>query len=111
MSTTKYRKRVSQRTLTEYKRHELLTGEIFYPALGYDGYGDPRTMDKNLANFISAEMKMDWEQNKEELMAFWKSGEYTTGEIFPDSKPWLFICGDPDTLPWAAEQFDFDYDD
>jgi hypothetical protein len=41
-----------------------------------------------------------------ELLKFWASGECTTGEIFIDSKPWLFASGSPDTLPWAATQFD-----
>ena len=27
-----------------YKRHELLTGGIYYPALGYSGYGDGSDM-------------------------------------------------------------------
>jgi len=26
-----------------YKRHELLTGKIYYPALGYSGYGDGKS--------------------------------------------------------------------
>jgi hypothetical protein len=40
-------------------------------------------------------MLEDWRANRGELIAFWKSGKYT------DEKPWLFICGSPDTLPWA----------
>jgi hypothetical protein len=39
---------------------------------------------------------------------FWKSGEYTSDEIFPDSVSWLFTRGSADTLPWAAEEFDFE---
>ena len=54
----------------------------------------------------SAEMRADWKTHREELLKFWASGEYTTGEIFPDSKPWLFVCGRPGTVPWAARQFD-----
>ena len=27
------------------------------------------------------------------LMAFWQSGKYTTADVFPDSLPWLFVCG------------------
>jgi hypothetical protein len=47
-----------------------------------------------------------WRKNRDELLAFWRSGEYTTSAIFPDSKPWLFDCGSPDPLPWAAEHLD-----
>jgi hypothetical protein len=50
-------------------------------------------------------MRADWVANRDELLAFWKSGECTTSAIFPDSKPWLFAFGDPDTLPWAATVF------
>ena len=100
----KYRKRQSQRELGPYKRHELLTGEINYPMAGYTGYGDGKSTD--LTAFISAEMRADWEANRDELLAFWASGEHTTMKVFPDSVPWLFVCGSPDTLPWAADQFD-----
>ena len=51
-------------------------------------------------------MRSDWEANRDELVKFWRSGAYTALDIFPDNKPWLFVCGDPDTLPWAAEEFD-----
>ena len=51
-------------------------------------------------DFISDEMRQDWREHRTELIKFWRSGEYTM------EKPWLFVCGDPDTLPWAAEQFD-----
>jgi hypothetical protein len=100
----KYRKRVSHRELTAYQRHELLTGEIICPAMGYTGYGDGT--GRNLRAFISDEMRADWNDNRGELLKFWASGEYTTGEIFAGSTPWLFVCGSPGTLPWAAEQFD-----
>lgn len=73
----------------------MLTGEIDYPMQGYSGYGDGTGTD--LAAFIGDEMRADWKT---------ASGEYTTGEIFPDSKPWLFVCGRPGTVPWAARQFD-----
>src|SRR5262249_29493658 len=88
--------------LGPYKRHELLTGEIVYP--DYSGYGDGRNI--NLMDFIGDEMRADWQRHREALIKFWQSGEYTTPDIFPDSKPWLFVAGEPDTLPWAAEQFD-----
>jgi hypothetical protein len=92
------------RQLGPYRRHELLTGEIVYPDFGYTGYGNGKSAA--VADFIGAEMKNDWIENRDELIKFWKSGEYTTPDIFPDSRPWLFVCGSPDTLPWAAEQFD-----
>src|SRR5262249_9417254 len=90
--------------LGPYKRHELLTGEIIYPDRGYSGYGDGKSTD--VAEYISDEMRGDWATHRAELLKFWKSGEYTTPDIFPDSNPWLFVAGEPDTLPWAAEQFD-----
>ena len=103
MATVKRRRRLSQRELGPYKRHELLTGEIDYPMQGYTGYGDGTGTD--LAAFIGDEMPR-LENAPRELLKFWASGEYTTGEIFPDSKPWLFVCGRPGTVPWAARQFD-----
>jgi hypothetical protein len=51
-------------------------------------------------------MRTDWENNRDELLAFWCSGKYTALDTFSDSLPWLFVCGEPGTLPWAAEQFD-----
>ena len=101
---TKYRKRVSQRGLTAYQRHELLTGEIFYPAMGYTGYGDGNSTV--LHDFIGDKMREDWADNRDELLRFWASGQATTGAIFADSKPWLFVSGSADTLPWAATEFD-----
>lgn len=104
MSTITRRKRASRLSIGPYKRHELLTGEIRYSARYYTGYGDMRNDD--LTAFISDEMRADWASNRDELIAFWKSGEYTDFDIFPDSLPWLFVAGSPNTLPWAAEQFD-----
>ena len=51
-------------------------------------------------------MRADWKSNRDELLEFWRSGEYTTADIFPDSKPWLFVSGSANRLPWAAEQFE-----
>jgi hypothetical protein len=82
----------------------LLTGEICYPQLGYTGYGDGKGTD--LTAFISDQMREDWEANRDELIAFWKSGKYTSGETFPDCKPWLFVRGSRNTLPWAAKHLD-----
>jgi hypothetical protein len=98
MSTVVRKKRQSRRELGAYRRYELLCGEIVYPVQNYDGYGDGE--GTNLADFISDEMRADWEANREELIAFWKSGEYT------HDLPWLFVCGSRKTLPWAAKQFD-----
>jgi hypothetical protein len=104
MSTVKYRMRASQRELGPYRRHELLTGEIFCPQEGYSGYGNGT--DTDLSAFISDEMRENWRSNRTELMKFWRSGEYTSPRTFADSKPWLYACGTPNTLPWAARQFD-----
>lgn len=71
--------------------------------VGYSGYGDGKSGD--LTDSISDEMRADWANNREALLKFWASGEPTTARIFPDSKPWLFVCGSPDTLPWAERQF------
>jgi hypothetical protein len=103
MSTIMRRKH-SARTLGPYRRHELLTGRIKYPVQGYDGYGNGSSAE--VSDFISEEMRRDWAENREELMAFWRSGEYTTPETFEDSLPWLFVRGRPGTLPWAAVHLD-----
>ena len=50
--------RLKRRRLTAYKLVELLTGEISYPVLGYDGYGEghPNPGGSDLAeNFIRAD--------------------------------------------------------
>lgn len=76
-----------------------MCGEIRYPLPPYyTGYGDG--VGTFLTAFISDEMRADWNNNRDELMAFWKSGRYT------DGLPWLFVRGWPDTLPWAAEHLD-----
>jgi hypothetical protein len=85
-----------------YKRHELLTGTIYYPALGYSGYGDGKST--HIADFVTHEMRLDWLANRDRLLAFWKSGE-PISKFFPDSKPWLLDRGDPDSLPWAEQVF------
>jgi hypothetical protein len=73
-----------------YKRHELLTGKIYYPALGYSGYGDGKST--HIADFVTHEMRLDWLANRDRLLAFWKSGE-PISKFFPDSKPWLLDRG------------------
>lgn len=50
-------------------------------------------------------MRADWAANRDELLGFWDSGEYSF-EIFSDGVPWLSERGSPGTLPWAARQFD-----
>ncbi len=92
------------RDIGPYKRHELLTGEIFYPTAGYTGYGDGQSSD--IEDFISAKIRRDWEVNRAELLDFWESGRWTTD--FLDSLPWLFVRGTPGTLPWVAGRFDED---
>ena len=104
MSTIVRRRRASRLALGPYRRHELLVGAIRYPVQGYTGYSDG--VGTHLAAFISDEMRADWAANREELMEFWKSGKYTTPDVFPDSLPWLFVGGSADTLPWAAGHLD-----
>jgi hypothetical protein len=77
------------------KRHELLTGKIYYPALGYSGYGDGKST--HIAEFVNQEMRVDWLANRDKLLEFWKSGELIS-KFFPDSKPWLLDRGDPNSL-------------
>ena len=104
MSTIIRRKRTSRLSIGPYKRHELLTGWISYPVRGYTGYGDGVGTD--VTAFISDQMRADWTANREELVAFWRSGKHTTADVFADSLPWLFVGGSADTLPWAAEHLD-----
>jgi len=81
-----------------------LTGEIKIVTQGYSGYGDGVNID--LTAFISDEMREDWSRNRDKLMEFWKSGKYTTPDVFPDSLPWLFVRGRAGRLPWAAQHLD-----
>jgi hypothetical protein len=53
----------------------IAPSRIVYPAQGYTGYGDGVGMD--LTAFITAEMRADWEANRDELMKFWQSDEFT----------------------------------
>jgi hypothetical protein len=93
------RKHASHRQLSSYRRRELLTGTIAYAVHGYDGYGDGR--GTNLRDFISDEMRADWKAHRDELMAFWATGEAMT-KHFDNNKPWRCACGRPDAKPWAA---------
>jgi hypothetical protein len=57
---------------------------------------------------ISDEMIRDWREHREQLLALWKSGRFTTTDnlaafgIEVDMPPWLFECGNADAEPWAA---------
>jgi hypothetical protein len=106
---------VRRRGLTAYKVCELLTGEIRYPLRFYDGYGTGLEDggEYDLAeNYINDSMRQDWKANREALLAFWRSGKYTTTDNLAEFglsvsvPPWLFVCGSPGTLPWAAKQFE-----
>ena len=106
---------VRRRGLTAYKVVELLTGEIPYPLRRYDGYGDAlldQGHDTLTENYVSDAMLEDWQAHREALLAFWRSGKYTTTDNLAEfglnvrMKPWLFVRGSPDTLPWAAKEFE-----
>jgi hypothetical protein len=106
---------VRRRGLTAYKVAELLTGRIKYPLKGYDGYGDmlgDQGKDSLAEGYISDVMRLDWEAHRDALMAFWRSGKYTTTENLAEfglsvrMPPWLFVRGKSSTLPWAAKQFE-----
>jgi hypothetical protein len=104
---------VRRRGLTAYKVAELLMGVIEYPVRGYDGYGDmvaDQARDSLTENWISDEMRQDWEDNRDALMAFWRSGKAATTERLAEvglnvrMLPWLLVSRN--TLPWAAKVFD-----
>ena len=114
MAIRQMRKRVRKGGLTAYKLVELLTGKIEYPVLGYDGYGDPTAKggEDTAKHFISDEMRADWKAHRDQLTAFWRSGEYTTTDNLEPfglnvrMPPWLFARGGTKVLPWAARQLD-----
>jgi hypothetical protein len=80
-----------------YCCYELLTGRIFYPNIRYDGYADGRGRD--LRAFIGPVMRSDWAMHRDELLAFWISGECSYK--LPNRKGWLYYEGAPGTRPWA----------
>jgi hypothetical protein len=47
-------------------------------------------------------------------MAFWRSGKTAVHDNLAEfglnvrMLPWLKVCGSPNTLPWAAKEFDRD---
>jgi hypothetical protein len=59
-----------------------------------------------VADFISEDMRLDWEANRDMLLAWWASGKREGHFPPPVTPPWLNAHGDPDTLPWAARQFE-----
>jgi len=75
--------------LSAYQYHELLTGNIDYPMMRYDGYGDGH--GKDLHAFITPLMRADWATHREELLAFWISGR--PSYKLPNRKPWLLYYG------------------
>ena len=81
--------------LSAYQYHELLTGNIDYPMMRYDGYGDGH--GKDLHAFITPVMRADWATHREELLAFWISGR--PSYKLPNRKPWLLYRGAPGTRP------------
>jgi hypothetical protein len=106
---------VRRRGLNAYKVHELLMGVIKYPLKPYyTGYGNwdaDHGRDNLTENYITDAMREDWEEHREALLAFWRSGEYTTTDSLAvfglnvRMPPWLFVRGSSRTLPWAAQQF------
>lgn len=103
MSTISRRKRTSRLELGPYKRHELLTGKIIYPAKNYTGYADGTSTD--LAAFASDEMRHDWRSNRDELLLFWASKGRAIQ--YADARPWLQISSFSfEGLPWGSLQFD-----
>jgi hypothetical protein len=102
LATIKRRLHTSRNKLGAYRIYELLVGKIDYPVCDYTGYGDGSST--NVGDFVSDEMKADWEANRDRLLKFWQSGEDSMTFFHPESKPWLFVSGTPGTLPWAARK-------
>jgi hypothetical protein len=76
-----------------------LTGRIDPLVPAYDGYATTGSRT-NLVDYISDEMRRDWQTNREELTAFWKSN-MSDCEAWPrDCLPWLCF-GPRDREPWA----------
>jgi hypothetical protein len=92
-----WRERQAVEFPSAYQAAELLTGQVFYPVRGYDGYGDGYGSD--LHNFVSDRMRSDWMTHRDELLAFWISEE-DSSEL-PNARPWLDFYGAPGPRPWA----------
>jgi hypothetical protein len=102
MPTIRRRKHRPRGKLCPYKTYELLTGDISYVIDGsYAGYGDGHS--RNVADFVSNDMRRDWAEHRDELLSFWRTGKPV--EIDP-SEPWLMVVRKPDRLPWAAIHLD-----
>ncbi|MET4478831.1 hypothetical protein [Bradyrhizobium sp. F1.13.3] len=101
--STIMRRRREIRTLNPWRRHELLIGEVRLSS-SYEGYTDGH--NTRLLDFIGPEMRRDWADNRADLLEFWRSGRYTTPDIFPNSLPWLFARARPGRLLWAYEHLD-----
>src|SRR5262245_59677873 len=93
---------VPRRGLTAYKVHELLMGVIKYPVAVkyYDGYGNlpaDQCRDSLTENYISDEMRQDWLEHRDALMAFWRSGKSAHHDDFAEfglnvrMPPWLLV--------------------
>ena len=103
MATIQRRRRSSRLHLSVYKRFELLTGIVPNVVSGYTGYATGTS--RNLADYISDQMRADWAANRAALMEYWESG-MNDSEAFPDdSLPWLCF-GPRDRPPWACEHLD-----
>jgi hypothetical protein len=104
MSTIMRRRRASRMTLGPYRRHELLTGHVAPVVSGYSGYATGSS-STNLEDYISHEMRRDWQTHRTALLEFWRSGK-PEAEVYPDDcLPWL--CHGPRSRPpWALEHLD-----
>jgi hypothetical protein len=106
MPFVKRRQRVTSRSaLSVYRVSELLTGKISYAIDGsYDGYGDMR--GREVEDFISDEMRSDWQSNRVALIEFWQSGKKLSEFFQRATPPWLPMLDRRNTLPWACDALD-----
>lgn len=111
MTVRHKRRRAKRGGLTQYKLAELLTGEPWYPAMRYSGYGDGTA---DIEQFVGEEMVADWKAYRDEILKFWISGRFTGGLSFQLTErsepfkvsPWIFLRGFAGTRPWAWWRFD-----
>ena len=83
-----------------YKRHELLTGKIYYPALGYSGYGDGKST--HITDFVTNEMRLDWLANRDRLLASGSPASRSRG-TFPTLSPGSLIAAIPTRCPGRSK--------
>jgi len=60
------------------------------------------------ANYISDAMRQDWEANRAELMAFWRSGKHAIDNLASPTSACCpgYWCAVPlIACPWAAKEF------